>query len=369
MMAILKKGFKRLFIILISQLILTFALTGQTAAQDACSTLVQILLRESRPSLLKFFSPSAKAPSSEILIARGILQKWNVPSGSSLQGPLSHEEFYLLFSQIPKEFQEVFEHIPPSKNDALKYLQTFRKLFTLEGHFLSDFEFFMRKKVMNDISTIHYITEAKRRFEVLTSTQKSQLIKKWFDRFETIRINHYWKNNFFQFLTIKQEGRKQFLFLGKNKYPIKKKGKNLIAKVGKDKIRHPKFNPLVPENSERVLRNYFQKAPDHYDVEIGLDGNFYLMDGNHRFAYLEQKEEVWIVLPKNGQTLSFRHYLDFIGVSQPSHQMLQRIWETQGRSLIELLSPAQQENLLWNTVQLQMPIGRTATINPFTKLL
>ena len=54
-----------------------------------------------------------------------------------------------------------------------------------------------------------------------------------------------------------------------------------------------------------------------YPGFIGADANFYLSDGNHRFA-VDQRPEVWVELGYPALNSSLPITFDALGISQPS---------------------------------------------------
>lgn len=115
-------------------------------------------------------------------------------------------------------------------------------------------------------------------------------------------------------------------------------GDELVISAPVSRIKHPSWNPVDVEHAVKIAQSG-TSAPAVYRTVLGLDGYFYLLDGNHRFfIYGAAKDAtVKVGIPFPVTTASLAVYLDLIGVVTPGS--LQRIELLQGKKkLSEVLS-------------------------------
>lgn len=67
-----------------------------------------------------------------------------------------------------------------------------------------------------------------------------------------------------------------------------------------------------------MAKNHTLAYKKRFPAVVGLDGNFYLTDGNKRFALLPEGISVSVKLAFPPKTVSLSQYLDLIGAPQPT---------------------------------------------------
>ena len=90
----------------------------------------------------------------------------------------------------------------------------------------------------------------------------------------------------------------------------------LLMDVPKDHFTHPAWNPLDFKYIQTLTSGNYQRR-SYYPTQIGLDGKFYLLDGNHRYT-VDTRSTLKAEVPFPPQSATIRNYLDDIGVSQPN---------------------------------------------------
>ena len=113
-------------------------------------------------------------------------------------------------------------------------------------------------------------------------------------------------------------------YLGKR---VSRRGKSgILLTVPVELVKHPAWNPLNHEYIAKLASDPFRVQKMEYDVVLGHNGNFYLMDGNHRFS-LYTKSTVNVVVSDPLATESLRVYFDLLNIAQPSKEQVMLIHE------------------------------------------
>lgn len=102
--------------------------------------------------------------------------------------------------------------------------------------------------------------------------------------------------------------------------------KNFVILVPKDKVKHPIWNPLERGKRESIIKNpEGNQPPEAYYTGVGLDGNFYLEDGNHRFYMLEKRELIPVRIIYPPRTLTLSHYIYYVSNFAPTTEEMLKV--------------------------------------------
>lgn len=144
-------------------------------------------------------------------------------------------------------------------------------------------------------------------------------------------------------LEFKEVDGKLKLFIGDQSYFAKLKGNEVELTVSRSKIKIPAWNPLdlnyvmkLAQGSEKV---------SFYPCVVGLDGNFYNTDKNHRFA-IETRDEVKVRIALPAQTVNVPVFLDLVGIREkPSDEQVLQLIRNEV-SLKDILSVSAIESMI-----------------------
>lgn len=113
---------------------------------------------------------------------------------------------------------------------------------------------------------------------------------------------------------------KQFLRIGKEEFEAQRKDGQWIITVPKERVAHPFWNPVSQEKL-MAMTSAGVKTPRAYETTLGLDGRFYLLDGNHRFE-LDPRGMIRVKISDPPQTTNLRGMFDLVGIPQPSESQI-----------------------------------------------
>lgn len=121
-------------------------------------------------------------------------------------------------------------------------------------------------------------------------------------------------------LPVIERGRKKFIRVGNNEYPAVREGDEWILRVPKERLAHPAWNPVSREKLMEMARAGVE-PPKQYQVSVGHDGKFYLLDGNHR-SELESRALVKVRIPDPPRTSNLSGFFDLVNLPQPDAQRI-----------------------------------------------
>ncbi len=125
-------------------------------------------------------------------------------------------------------------------------------------------------------------------------------------------------------------------------------------------VAHPAWNPLSEKNLMNMARDGVPR-PDVWITSLGLDGMFYLQDGNHRFA-LHGNKAVWVKIGFPPRTEPLRIFLDTWGVTQPPYSDILRLYR--GEITIWSFLPANAKQKLKLLPESPLPGSAARTARP-----
>jgi hypothetical protein len=229
------------------------------------------------------------------------------------------EFFFYILSQYPKEFIEALKNSPRSQSERLEFKEQFLKAlgFTHYQHnsmsrviveyvLRYDDRFIEPKEIEQGLSRLVKMSP------VEFSKLRAQVAKDM----QEAKAAHYYRSSFYKKLTLlKKENAMEIVVKNSTYKVLEFDGKSVSFLVPKNKVRHPVWNPLEKPKLNSIIQNpSANPVPKAYRVAVGLDGFFYLEDGNHRFHLLENRDEIQVVIAWPARTLGISTYLDYIAV-------------------------------------------------------
>jgi hypothetical protein len=268
---------------------------------------------------LDLFSKASKE-SFELIEAKKVqdlvLKEWAV-------GKIAYRYFYsedhmaTLFESMPKALQEIMikaDRLPEEERTKLYsqlYINSEKQLLW------NELILYLPK---NKSGWTKFKIDPIKKVEVEKEIQEAMLMG---------RANYAYTHKYYA--PIKVDYQKKILIIGHISYPIEKKifSNQWITYIPKVKLVRPAWNPLEPGKSASVL-SHGDRINIYTNVSVGLNGKFYLTDGNHRFAFLE-KREIVPVLINFDRTANLREFISHLGGIEISEKEILDLYE--GRKL------------------------------------
>ncbi len=275
-------------------------------------------------------------------------QEWLAPQSdfpSLHHTRLDEPTFWHIYSKIPFEIQERLQQMPSSLKAQRRYLDDLARQL---GHDFIPSSFI--DVILRKYSDRHW-SQPKLFFREWTATglkkrqqqldhdpQLSILAERHYQQqLEEYRANKYWDDAFVVPLKYETEkGGGLRVTLDKITLDGYETNGWAYLKVPTRLMKHPAWNPMS-ETQLMAMAEQGVAPPPFYDALLGHDGQFYIQDGNHRFA-LNAKEVVWVRLKFPPQTTPLRNYLDHYGIAQPDGNKILQLYR--GEITFEDLLPA-----------------------------
>jgi hypothetical protein len=157
------------------------------------------------------------------------------------------------------------------------------------------------------------------------------LIDNWKSLRAEIQTRRFWDDagvEALKFERLQSDGH-MMLWIGDKTYDaVLRKDSNgrsfVVAVVPRKKLMHPAWNPISDQERLGLAASPNLRFPDRYPVEVGQNGELFLLDGNKR-SELDPRELVPIELPWPLKTSGWRRYFDHWGYAQPSFEEMQQL--------------------------------------------
>ena len=261
------------------------------------------------------------------------------------RGTLDHEAtiIWWMFERLPQPIHEHLLHLGHEHAPIRSYFSQILKLIEVPTtrSYLAElgqkyFEFSLGKQAREKrITFSEWAYTGLARLDKLRQ-QNPDLEKQYAQTLEkellTIRANLFWDTfGEVEVPLVKNGDPESTLRLHGKKYRVIQKSNSLIVKnVERKYVKHPEWNPLDFDYIQKLGMQMFRSDPKIYPAIIGLDGNFYLVDRNHRFEVSGQ-EFVDIEISAKHTTVNLAAHLDLVGIPQPSLAEQQAFYQKQKR--------------------------------------
>ena len=248
---------------------------------------------------------------------------------------IHYKEGEYLLSILPNSTIEHLKKYPSERNEVIEFKKDFRTSFNIGSDSIFNNIFSILASIKRRGGNIEVeIDRALESFEKRPAEVKEQLElefkKGQYSKKATDYMNKLGKYPIrYEYSGTSFNGNIQ-VHIGLNSYSgkiTKRRGKDvIIMEVPIGKVKHPAWNPLDHQYIATLASDPFRIPKKDFDVVVGHDGNFYLMDGNHRFT-LHSGETVKVVINMPATTVSFKNYLDLINVPQPKMSEVIEIYQ------------------------------------------
>ena len=315
---------KKLFITVLFSF---FSINVQASFGGSCSTFMQKLVNIIGISTYKVPALEEKAVVE--------LQEFLKNNFSELKKISFNDIYYnegkYLLSILPKSTIMHLKKYPEKREDVIKFKEDLSNNFGLGSNSVFNNIFSILSSVKRrggDISV--EIDRAIDEYNNLPEVTKNEL-KLEFERGQfNFMASHYWTNFGKIPLELIENFNSLQVKVGENIYTGKRARRRgneiIILRVPVSKVKHPAWNPLDHQYLAKLASDPFSSTKKEFDVVVGHDGFFYLMDGNHRFTFYTGIE-VNVIISTPAQTVSLKNYFDLINVSQPSASEIGKIYQ------------------------------------------
>jgi hypothetical protein len=166
----------------------------------------------------------------------------------------------------------------------------------------------------------------------------AELTRQWENGLLHVRVKNFWSRYGEQPLPLTAKGGGYFeIKIGTQIFNAVSDGNALrILKVPRELVKHPAWNPISLEHLHDISDGG-TATPSFYPAVVGLDGNFYLEDRNHRFE-LDHSKTVSVLIGTPPSSVDFSGFLDLIGAPEPSKEKIQAFYLGKAQ-LTDLASP------------------------------
>ena len=329
---------------LFSVFFITLALPNHSFAQIKCEALFKPTLAQQLFTGIKSINPFAKKiklqlTSDEVTHLNELLSSSEFVRPYGLGRGEKESLFLIMWNDLPEakknlivkilddgpaEFKKVRPHLTKILNEHQLETGHSNSFFELVINNYTDYlNFTTPAKKFSDwmkTSTDHFEGQLKSgdlnlhklRSELQLGLQKKLVSERWQNSFGVNQLPVSTDNLGNQFVTLKS---------GAKLRAAKYDASTLKIEVPKAMVGRAAWNPLYSEVLQAKI-SAGGKPPEVYDGFLATNGVFYLTDGNHRFAALENREKVWIKLSNPAKTASMAVSFDAIGLAQPSVEVL-----------------------------------------------
>jgi hypothetical protein len=270
-------------------------------------------------SFSKEQTPLLTAPQLEEIQRMGK----DLPGLESLPNRPDHDLFYIL-SLYRDDVLEQMKKIPLNERARGKYLKRLSTPISAETDHFSKMIFVLDRKASEltpkdkGETLSEWITAGIRNFNSLDDDARKSIIRKIGEDIIQEKAILFFRKSFHADLKLITEGKRQYIQLKDTRYPvISRIDGDFVIGVPRSVVAHPAWNPYNSKKAMSIIADGTIEAPKSYYVNVGLDGKFYLLDGNHRFDYVDRRDVVPVRVTKELKTTNLRIFLDDIGVTQP----------------------------------------------------
>ena len=241
-----------------------------------------------------------------------------------------YREGQYLLSIMPEKVIDYLAQYPTSRDNIISFKRKINTEFGFEMNSIMDnvFSIISSLKKRNPENLKQEINSVIERYENLPLVEKKAIEEKFQYQQSFYEARSSWhsygkiKLNIVEGIREIQIEINGYVLKGKRS---QRKGHPVVElTVPVELVKHPAWNPLNHEYIAKLAADPFRRQKMEYDVDLGHDGYFYLMDGNHRFT-LYSNPTVKVVLSDPITTESLRVFFDLQNITQPNHEQIMSI--------------------------------------------
>jgi hypothetical protein len=300
------------------------------------------------PYQIKFTSEALEKISLNDEILFPILKLKNIPE----------EHFFYLLSLYPAEFKEKLLKFPAQERASLFYKTRLQEASDIPDYsststIQSLIDYFHGVRLARD-EVHNWLEQGLKKIETMPKSEYQKLQSTTALYMRESQASFEFKTRYYISLAMQVKDNEKNLIIGNTSYKVMNDDpKNFIILVPKNKIRSPIWNPLERAKRESIIKNPELNAPPAaYLTGIGLDGHFYLEDGNHRFHMMEKREMIPIKILFPTRTLTLSQFIYYVSNFSPTMNDMLKIHSHEIDPL-SILPKGIRDSLIFKSNQLQ----------------
>lgn len=244
------------------------------------------------------------------------------------------EQVGFVYNQLIKNgFKEALEALPRDQSEFYTFVTLLNTQLGLsKTHVLNnlpDLYEMAKRSPSKDVKT--FLKENIKLVNSLSEAQYFDLEKQTLLRLEESRAKDYARELFVKILPLEPFSPGQYeVQIASQSYRVERVKSGLILYVPKNMTKEPAWNSTDMMAVLKKIENG-EPPPDNYRAEIGLDGFFYIQNGNHRITY-DAREEIPLLFESGHiSTMSLVTFLDQKYGSSLSNEQALELYRNQDK--------------------------------------
>jgi hypothetical protein len=237
---------------------------------------------------------------------------------------IPEEHFFYLLSLYPEEFLDKLLQYPKGIKTGLFYKDRLQEALNLDHYSASSttqslIDYFHDVKLaQGEIN--NWLEMGLKKIATLKTSDYQILQKKTAIFMQESQASFEFSKRYYVSLKMEVKGSVKNLILANTNYQIiNDDPTNFIILVPKDKVKSPIWNPSERAKRESIIKDpENNQPPEAYLTGIGLDGHFYLEDGNHRFHMMEKRTMIPVKILFPPRTLTLSQFIYYISNFAPT---------------------------------------------------
>lgn len=278
-----------------------------------------------------------------------IILKINETEYSKIEA-LSNRSDMFVYEYLERypEFKEIIKAMPiddKGKKQFLKFLsekiENFHSTMTYEV-----LRVFERRNLGNGKTASDYLENMRLAHAKLSKIDLDKINIELEKIIEIQKLSKFYQGNF----SAEIQHDSGFIYIEGERYPYKEEGESIVITIPKEKAKSPAWNPLTREQREKIIANNVP-APDVYETVMGLDGKFYLLDGNHRFHLKETKAKIKVKI-SSFKTAPLNIFIDLVGESHIDYKSLKLVYSGE-KTILDVVPDKLRSKIIFSELVVQ----------------
>ncbi len=232
---------------------------------------------------------------------------------------------WLSLDKLPDEVVEVLRRLPKDLKQSNMILNNLDRMMDPKDGSV----FRTIQRVWRDHPDSNWIDQGRARWRKMKADEPAAALRiedDWRSLSSLIHARNLWSRGAGEVaLPLRESGGKTWIRVGEEEFPAKPYQGGWAIEVPKSRVSHPAWNPLESKKLTAIAQKGVP-PPKVYETMLGHDGQFYLLDGNHRFEF-DSRTIVKVRIPDPPTTGSLRLWFDVINHPQPDDELILRYAE------------------------------------------
>lgn len=280
-------------------------------------------------------------------------------------GSLEEREQFIFLSELPDSILEKLLSLPAHYNQdrAIKYLAHLRDSHNESGGiFAQSIEWLMKRLHYGQQDEfLAWLRQGIEGSRGLSRSAKQSTLDKIREMGLKRLMVQLFDQSFYRQHSMIQKSGGRYLKVGESEYrvlSVRDEGVEIL--VPREKVKTPADNPLDHHKMAEMVSNastmLFSLRKSRYEVNIGLDDFFYIVDGNHRFQLFENRDWIPVVIPPHLRSVPLQNHLILRGGLPFSEEVILRVVKN-GENPLDYLPSHEVAKMRWRLEELeQIPI-------------